>query len=345
MTRINFTLLTTVLSLFLISGCTCHRNNDKVAVAEDTTPANTGITIKADRFEHDLFTINVDSIANEVPKLKNKYGQFLDLFNYKIVNLGSSEDPRYAEALKRFITDYYMNLDYRKVTEVYPDLNDINADLSKAFTIFHENFPDRKIPRIVTCISGWNQSVVTTDSVIGIALDKYLGRNNEYYQKLKFDRYLCYSMQREYIVPDCIRDWGYTEFEFKDSANSVLNNMLYEAKIIYFMKKMLPEASDTLIFGYTPNQLKWCKDNSKEMWTSLVEHKLLFSTQYLLIRKLVYPAPFTAIFTKESPGRAVVWLGYQIIESYMNANKEVTLPQLMKDSDFQRILQKSNFKP
>lgn len=344
MFRINFSLLSIVLFIFILHGCSCNRK-DKSGNTDVKTETKKPITIKVDRFEQDLFSINVDSIPNYIPQLKNKYGEFFDLFNFKIVNLGSSDDKRYPEALKRFITDYYMNLNYRKVMEVYPNLNGLNNDLSKAFTLFHEKFPDRKIPRIITCISGWNQSIVTTDSVIGIALDKYLGRKSEYYQKLQLDKYLCYSMQREYILPDCMRDWGYTEFEFKDSANSILNNMLYEAKIIYFTKKMLPEANDTLIFGYTPNQLKWCKNNTKEMWIYLVEHKLLFSTQYLLIRKLVYPAPFTSIFSKESPGRAAVWLGYQIIEAYMDANKDVTLPQLMKDSDFQKILQRSNFKP
>ncbi len=344
MVRKIFTILLIVLYIIVLQSCSCNRK-EKAQASGNNVEAKDVVVIKAERFEHDLFSINVDSVDTYVPKLRAKYGQFFDLFNYKIVNLGSSTDKRYPEALKRFITDYYMNLNYRKVTEVYPNLDELNGGLSKAFTIFHHYFHERTIPRVITCISGWNQSVVTTDSVIGIALDKYLGRNSEYYQKLQLDKYLCYTMQREYILPDCMRDWGYTEFVFNDSANSVLNNMLYEAKILYFTKKMLPETNDTLIFGYTLKQMEWCKNNTKEMWTYLVENKLLFSTEYMLIRKLVYPAPFTALFTKQSPGRAVVWLGYQIIDSYMQTNTDVTLQQLMIDSDFQKILQKSNYKP
>ena len=81
------------------------------------------------------------------------------------------------------------------------------------------------------------------------------------------------------------------------------------------------------------------------MWTYLLEHKLLFSTDYMTIRKLVYPAPFTVYFTNESPGRSVVWIGYKIIEGYMENNKDVTLLQLMQESDYQKILRKSNYKP
>ena len=81
------------------------------------------------------------------------------------------------------------------------------------------------------------------------------------------------------------------------------------------------------------------------MWTYLLEYKLLFSTDYMIIRKLVFPAPFTSYFPKESPGRAVVWLGYKIIEAYMDENQTVTLPQLMEATDYQLILRKSKFKP
>jgi hypothetical protein len=344
MTRINFIFLSIALFVTILQGCTCKRK-DQSKAKEVIGDSKETIVIKAERFEQDLFNINIDSVSSVVPKFKAKYGEFFDLFNYKIVNLGSCDDPRYPEALKRFVTDYYMNLNYHKVMEVFPDLIQLNTDLSKAFSIFHDDFPNRKIPKVFTCISGWNQSVVTTDSMVGIALDKYLGRNCDFYKRLELDKYLTYTMQKEYMLPDCMRDWGYTQFEFKDSASSVLNNMLYEAKITYFMKKMLPETNDTLIFGYSSKQLTWCKNNTKEMWTYLVEHKLLFSTQYMLIRKLVYPAPFTPLFTKESPGRAAVWLGYQIIDAYMHTNNDVTLEQLMKDNNYQKILQKSTFKP
>src|ERR1035437_3884645 len=102
MTRINFTILSIVIVIIGLQGCTCHRTNGSHP-AEVKTEARNTITIKINRFEQDLFSINVDSIPNNIPKLKNKYGEFFDLFNYKIVNLGSSDDQRYPEALKRFI--------------------------------------------------------------------------------------------------------------------------------------------------------------------------------------------------------------------------------------------------
>jgi hypothetical protein len=157
--------------------------------------------------------------------------------------------------------------------------------------------------------------------------------------------YLRYTMQREYILPDAMRAWGYTTFELSDSLNTFLCKMLYEGKIMFYLKKVLPETPDTIIFGYTPVQLKWCNNNAKQMWTYLIEHKLLFSTQFMIVRKLLYPSPFTSFYTRESPGRATVWLAYKVIEAYMDNNKDVTLSRLMQERDYQMILRKSNFKP
>lgn len=336
MRRLFYYLLIVGIIATLTNSCTCKREKSTKGEA---------IEIPVVRFENDLFSINLDSVTSVIPKLKAKYGEFFDIYNYKVIQLGSSDDPKYPENLKAFVTDYYMDLDYKKVKEVFPDVNDISKSLGEAFTIYKSYFPKKKIPRVYTCISGWNQSVFNSDTILAIALDKYLGRNCDFYIKLQLDKYMTYTMQREYIIPDCMRLWGYTEFEMKDSCSNILTNMLYEAKILYFVKKILPQENDSLIFGFSPAQLKWCMNNQKQMWTYLVEHKVLFSNDVLLAHKLVFPSPYTTLFTKESPGRACVFVGYKIIESYMNSNRDITLPKLMNETDYNKILRKSHFKP
>ena len=344
MKRISIIILTFCYIILTINtSCQCSRKKNNIGTKE-VTPEKTEVKIHIERLEKDLFSMNMDSIDQNVPKLKAKYGEFFDMFNYKIVKLGSPKDVRYANGMKKFLTDYFMSLNYNKVTTTFPNLDQLSADLGKAFTSYKNYFPDKRIPRVFTCISGWNQSVINSDTILGICLDKYLGRNCEFYDQLQLDKYMRYTMQKEYIVSDCMRLWGYASFNFNDSASTLLSNMLYEGKIWYYMKKIMPDTPDSIIFGYSPSQLKWCYNNEKQMWTYLLEHKLLFTTDYMTVRKLIYPAPFTIYFTNESPGRAVVWLGYKIIEAYMK-NSDLTLPQLMAESDYQKILRKSNFKP
>jgi hypothetical protein len=91
--------------------------------------------------------------------------------------------------------------------------------------------------------------------------------------------------------------------------------------------------------------MKWCEQNEKQLWTYFIENKMLFITDSFVINKYINDAPFTSGFSQESPGRAVVWLGYRIISSYVKNNKNITLQQLMERRDYQNIFNKSRYRP
>lgn len=340
--RFSFTVLALSMTLLIINN-SCRPDRSK-QVASDKAQEQTKVKIHIDRLEKDLFAVSPDSVPQAIPGLKAKYGEFFDIFNY-VLKLGHWDTPKYPESLKKFVTDYFENLSYNKVIQVYPNIDDITRDFEDAFTTYKTYFPNKRVPRIFTWISGWNQPVVTSDTIMGIGLDMYLGRNCEFYYNLQLPQYIHYTYERKYIVPDCMKMWGKAEFDFKDSATDMISKMLYEAKIQYFVKKILPNTPDSLLYGFSPSQLAWCVNNKKEMWTYLVEHKMFFTTDLMTIRKLTDPAPFTIYFTKESPGRAAVWLGQKIVDAYMKNNPNVSLAQLMQDGDYQKILRKSNFKP
>jgi hypothetical protein len=108
---------------------------------------------------------------------------------------------------------------------------------------------------------------------------------------------------------------------------------------------MLPATSDEMIFGFTPGQMKFCRNNESQMWLYLVENNLLFSSDQLTIRKLTGEAPFTGYFSKESPGRAAVWIGFRIIEAYMLKNPDIKMGDMINNVDVQGILEKARYNP
>ena len=55
--------------------------------------------------------------------------------------------------------------------------------------------------------------------------------------------------------------------------------------------------------------------------------------------------PFTAEVSQDAPGRLGVWLGWRIVESYMEHNEEVSLQELLAEGDAQKILELSFYKP
>jgi hypothetical protein len=302
------------------------------------------VEIKIDRLEQRLFAIPIDSLPAAIPGLQQHYGTLFELYNQGILAIGSSDDPQYPQRLAGFLTDSYIHAAYRKVMERYPDAADLEKTLSAAFSEYHRHFPERTIPSVYTLISGFNQSMSVDEGILAISLDKYLGANEEFYSRLDIPVYQRRLMDKPYIVPDCMKAVAYTDFPDTDTVNNVLSNILYEGKIACFVHRMLPDAPDSLILGYTAEQLKWCKNNTRQMWTFLVEKKMLYRTDYLMVSKLVGPAPFTSLFTRESPGRAAVWLGYQIIESYMK-HKNLSLEELMNNTDWTGILNEAKFKP
>ena len=319
----------------------CKKNHYMVNVS------SVKVSIEVKRLEKDLFSLNPNEISGSIPALKNKYQDFLRLFSY-VINTGDIDDPSFADFLVRFCTDKLNNEVYASVMKLYPDISPVESDLQEAFRHYRYYFPGKKVPGVFTCITGFNNSIITGDSILGIGLDRYLGADCDFYRRLKIYKYLVRRMTPENIVPDCIYAWGTSEWDFsalKYQAENVLSRIIHEGKLKYFEKCMLPEAYDTIIFGFTKDQFKFCRNNENQMWQYLIEKDLLFSTDQLTIRKLTGEAPFTSYFTNESPGRAAVWIGFRIVESYMVKNPDISLDELMKNVDIQLILEKAKYNP
>jgi len=305
------------------------------------------VNIEIRRLEKDLFSLNPDEIADKIPAIRPKYEKFFRLFGY-VINAGEVDDPKFGETLMAFCTDKQNNDVFRLTMEKYPDLDIVEKDLEIAFSHYLHYFPSRHVPAVYSCITGFNNSIITGDSILGIGLDRYLGADCEYYPRLEIYKYMAAKMTPEYIVPDCMYGWAASEWDLKSmgySADNVLTEILHEGKLKYFEKCMLPDLSDEIIFGFTPEQMKFCRNNEDLMWQYLIENDLIFKTDQFTIRKLVGEAPFTSYFTNESPGKAAVWIGFRIVESYMTRNRQETLESLMRNSDIQGILEKAKYNP
>lgn len=329
--------------ILLVMQCfvSCKKNPCKVRVS------SVKVDIEIKRLEKDLFTVNPEDISAKVPELKNKYDGFLQLFSY-VINTGDINDPSFGDLLAGFCTDKQNNDVYSMTMKLYPDLATIEKSLEDAFRHYLYYFPGNIVPKVYSCVTGFNNSIITGDSALGIGLDRYLGADCEYYPRLEIYKYIAARMTPVYIVPDCMYGWGASEWDFASMnypADNVITEMIHEGKLRYFEKCMLPELPDEIIFGFTPGQMKFCRNNEGQMWQYLVENDLVFKTDHFIILKLIGEAPFTSYFTNESPGRAAVWLGFRIVESYMARNKGTSLESLIKDVNIQGILEKSKYNP
>lgn len=305
------------------------------------------VNLEIKRLEKDSFETDPGEIGSRVPALIKKYDGFLQLFSY-VINTGEISDPAFSENLQDFCTDKQNNEVFAVTMKIYPDVEKIKLGLESAFRHFLYYFPGKRIPALFTCITGFNNSIITGDSVLGIGLDRYLGKDCKYYPALEIYSYMAARMTPDYIVPDCIYGWAASDWNFssmKYQPENVLADMMHEGKLKYFEKCMLPDIPDEIIFGFNEAQMKFCRNNEGRMWQYLIEHDLVFKTDQLIMRKLTGDAPFTSYFTNESPGRAAVWTGFRIVESYMRRNRGVSLNELMNNTDIQSILEKAKYNP
>lgn len=327
------------LPLFLIViFFSCTRNPLKINVST----INTELNIK--HLDIDLLKLKKGEMAAALPVLKNKYDGFFDLFTYRMINIGGAEQENFPEMLNSFVSDTLIRQLQKNVADKIDTLQ-LRQDLLMAFKHYKYYFPKKELPVIYTCISGFNQSVVTAEMLVGISLDKYLGSNSRFYQQLGLPLYKRRNMHPGRIVPEVMYAWAVTEWPKTDNANNLLSQMIHEGKMLYFMDAMLPEMSDTLKIGFTKKQLDYCVKSEASMWTFLAEQKLLFTTERMNIKRFIDDGPNTTTFTDQSPARTGAWLGWQVVRSYMKQHKDVQLSDLMNNADFQLILNQSGYQP
>ena len=327
-----------LLLCFTVILISCTRNPLKINVS------TISVDLKIKHLDVDLLKLKQDQVVAAIPVLKSSHGEFFDLFTYRMINIGGTEQENFPEMLYSFVSDTLIRELETNVAENI-DTIQLRKNLEFAFRHYKYYFPEKEIPIVYTCISGLNQSVVTAEKLIGISLDKYLGTNSRFYKQLGLPVYKRRNMHPEKIVPDAIYAWAVTEWPKSDNANNLLSQMIHEGKMLYFMDAMLPEISDTLKIGFTKKQLDYCRKNEASMWTFMAEQKLLFSTDRMSIKRFIDDGPYTTPFTDQSPARTGAWLGWQIVRSYMNQNKDVELADLINNADFQMILNQSGYRP
>jgi gliding motility-associated lipoprotein GldB len=322
--------------IFALASCT--QNPLKVNVS------NVSVGLKIKHLDVDLLKLEQEQVQAAIPALKSAYGDFFDIFTYRMIGIGGVEQPNFAESLYSFVSDTLIRkLELNVAQKVDTVL--FRKELETTFRHYKYYFPEKEIPTIFTCISGFNQSVVIAQKLIGVSLDKYLGTDCKFYENLGLPAYKRRNMNQYKIVPDMMQAWADAEWSKLERDNSLLSNMIHQGKVLYFLDAMFPDMSDTLKAGFTARQLIFCKQNEEKMWTYMAEHKMLFTTDRMSIKRFIDDAPYTASFSEQSPGRTGAWLGWQIVRSYMKQNKAIKLADLMNNTNYQSILNQSGYQP
>ena len=296
-------------------------------------------------FYEELFAIAPDSFVYEAERVKEKYGSYLDAYSMGVIGAGPVEDEAFAENMKFFLA-YEPNQEViDTVINLFEDKESLKSELEAAFKHYKYYFPESGIPDVYLHISGFNQSIVVDSSWISVSVEKYLGRECVFYERLAIPLYLRRRMSPEKIVPDVMMSVAMTEYPYSSEVDNLINQMFFEGKTRYFVKQMMPDIADTTLFDFTGAELAWVQNHEKMMWQYIVEKKHLFASDRMTLQRYVGKSPFSYHFGQESPGGAAIYVGYRIVESFMKRNPETTLSQLMEMNDGNRFLSSARYNP
>ena len=172
-----------------------------------------------------------------------------------------------------------------EVQQVFGDLSSLTEELTEAFKYLKYYYPEANIPRISTAITGFaGNDLYVSDSIIVIGLDYYLGENATF-RPLDFPRYILKRYQPDYIVPSIVllMSSGLNKTDVAD--NSMLAEMVHFGKAYYFAKQILPYTPDSLLIGYSGEDLTNVAQNQDVIWAHFVDKKLLYETSHFTKKK------------------------------------------------------------
>lgn len=338
-TRLQLQRLLLVTSICLLFSCKQGNKPDVNGIALD---------IKIERFDQDLYAGKLKDLTQTDNLLKSKYGLFYDDYIHRMV--GNFEYSN-QEILKTLYKDQaYTDLNH-EADSVFKDIKPIEQDLTQAFKYIKYYYPQVKMPRFISFISGFAVQTPIGNDYVGIGLDMFLGKKSKFYKAIveSVPTYLSRRFTPEYIVPRITETYAREElFHERDEDRTLLSKMIQNGKILYFMDQILEEKMpDSIKIGYTKKQIEWCKTFESDIWAYYLQNNLLFQTDYQKIQVLLSEGPFTPGLGErnESAPKLGVWTGWQIVRKYMAENKNITLQQLMAERDAQKILNLSKYKP
>ena len=298
------------------------------------------------RFDNALLNVHEATIAQDIRVLYEEYPVFMPLWVEDILGI-PSEDTLYLEQqLPAFLNDtlYGFKATNQREQELFADVQDLEKSLSMAFARIAYLYPETEIPAMYLFVSGFQTPIYFGDDLIGVGGDMYLGSDYEYYNRVVYD-YQKQTMRKECIPVDVVSAFLFRTLPYTSAKSRLLDQMLYRGKVMYLTSRIFDTLPGYEVMGWTKEQWEWCVRNEQAIWHLVMDKRDLFKTESLILTGYLNDGPFTSEVSQDAPGRLGIWLGWRIVESYMENNKEVTLQELMAEGDAQKILEESYYKP
>lgn len=296
----------------------------------------------------DQAKITIDRLYLEQAKITTEKDveQYLtknELFKKYFMDEVYPPDVQKKEILKLVTTESGQQL-LSDVQRVFKSVEGIEKDFTLALTKLKSYYPDYTIPKIQMAVTGFMKDVVVVDDYILICPEFFPDDESKYRQPEMPD-YLLKRYSKESMTPMVL---FFLSNKFNDvdvQDETLIANMVAHGKALYFTKQMCLEKHDSLIIGYSQEQLDFCEQFEEQIWDHFLRKQLVYSTEHNHVVKYIQENPKIGEIDNRCPGRIAQWLGWRIVEKYMMDHPEVSLQSLMSMSDGKELFMQSKYRP
>lgn len=295
--------------------------------------------VQLHRFEKVLFDTPVEQLQGKLLSVGSEYGT--ELLNIR------PENPEYMQMLAGFVQDPTMREVYRLVDSVFGDMQEESVALGKALAKAQELSPTLRYDKVFTFISGmfdYDMRIGCNSHELVISLDQYVLPYTQKFNYFNSPLFLVQQSRPQYLVADCMEAIGRQHIAIpQEGEMTLLDYMVAEGKAIYFAQQTLPDTPDSILMRYSKVQMEWMKKNESNVWSYLLQNKVLYDIDYMRFHNLIDDAPKTNAFRDSSP-RTPYYIGWKIVSQYVS-NTGASLDELFEETDSQKILSQSNYRP
>jgi hypothetical protein len=335
---------TAFLLILFMAGCGgCEEKKPLQHI--ELSPESKKITVSFFRMDNDLFSADFSSPEVVSQQLYQKYGSFYCAFVEDDLRLAPCNSDSLGKMLKPFVTNQDILETHNEINRIFPEekIEKYNEQITEALRKWNHYFPDSLVPQVVYYQSAWNSNIHTTDSVIGISLDTYLGADHPITQKLApefFPKYMKENMDEKYLISDAVKAWVAWKSRSYYEKKDLLSELVFYGKLMYISEALIPETPDTLLMSWSSEQMDWAKKHEWNMWKTIANEKVMYQSKGFEINKWFADGPFTGAegVPQDSPPQIGVWLGWNMVRQYMEKNTGIPMSQLLAEKDYQKIL-------
>lgn len=338
-------------SLFLIF-LSCNNPKGKPDVSDIR------INAKIERFDQAFFSLDTNNLSASINALNKKYPSFLSLYaeflspiNFIVHQQGKS----FEEAVRIYLRN--IKPLYNEVQRQYGNLDDVQKDLQKDLKYVKHYFPSYRIPVLVASVENLNpeepQEIYGTalyhDTLI-ISLQMFLGKDFAAYDPSQYPEYLRRRFSSPFIAANSIRAIANDIHPDTSESNSLIETMIERGKQWFLMKRFMPDAPDSLITGYTRNQMDFVEKNEGNIWSEFLKDTPdPYTLDQERFKNYIGEAPFTQDMPHDlegggTPGNIGQWMGWHIVEKFASENPKMSVPEIV-NTPARKIFQQAKYKP